>query len=115
MTQYRSRIDPGSDSFVANREEMLALVKKLRDLERRTHDLSERRRSRFEERGQLTPRERLSGLLDPGLPFLELYNMANYLVDDQGPDSSVPGASMICGIGFVSGVRCMVFDDDVCE
>ncbi|MEC9330552.1 MAG: carboxyl transferase domain-containing protein [Pseudomonadota bacterium] len=112
MTQYRSRIDPGSDSFVANREEMLALVKKLRDLERRTHDLSERRRPRFEERGQLTPRERLSGLLDPGLPFLELYNMANYLVDDQGPDSSVPGASMICGIGFVSGVRCMVFVDD---
>ena len=112
MTQYRSRIDPGSDSFVANREEMLALVKKLRDLERRAHDLSERRRPRFEERGQLTPRERLSGLLDPGLPFLELYNMANYLVDDQGPDSSVPGASMICGIGFVSGVRCMVFVDD---
>ncbi len=112
MTQYRSRIDPGSDSFVANREEMLALVKKLRDLERRAHDLSERRRSRFEERGQLTPRERLSRLLDPGLPFLELYNMANYLVDDQGPDSSVPGASMICGIGFVSGVRCMVFVDD---
>ena len=112
MTQYRSRIDPGSDSFVANREEMLALVKKLRDLERRAHNLSERRRPRFEERGQLTPRERLSGLLDPGLPFLELYNMANYLVDDQGPDSSVPGASMICGIGFVSGVRCMVFVDD---
>jgi len=112
MTQYRSRIDPGSDSFVANREEMLALVKKLRDLERRAHDLSERRRPRFEERGQLTPRERLSGLLDPGLPLLELYNMANYLVDDQGPDSSVPGASMICGIGFVSGVRCMVFVDD---
>ncbi|MDP6768521.1 MAG: carboxyl transferase domain-containing protein [Arenicellales bacterium] len=112
MTQYRSRIDPGSDRFVANREEMLALVDKLRSLERRAHDLSERRRPRFEERGQLTPRERLSGLLDPGLPFLELYNMANYLVDDQDPDSSIPGASMICGIGFVSGVRCMVFVDD---
>ncbi|MCS5555445.1 MAG: acyl-CoA carboxylase subunit beta [Arenicellales bacterium] len=112
MTQYRSRIDPGSDRFFANREEMLALVDKLRSLERRAHDLSERRRPRFEERGQLTPRERLSGLLDPGLPFLELYNMANYLVDDQDPDSSIPGASMICGIGFVSGVRCMVFVDD---
>jgi len=58
MTQYRSRIDPGSDRFVANREEMLALVDKLRSLERRAHDLSERRRPRFEERGQLTPRER---------------------------------------------------------
>ena len=112
MTQFRSRIDPGSDGFVGNREEMLALVDKLRSLEKRAHDLSERRRPRFEERGQLTPRERLSGLLDPGLPFLELYNMANYLVDDQDPDSSIPGASMICGIGFVSGVRCMVFVDD---
>ena len=112
MTQYRSRIDPGSDRFFANREEMLALVDKLRSLEKRAHDLSERRRPRFEERGQLTPRERLSGLLDPGLPFLALYNMANYLVDDQDPDSSIPGASMICGIGFVSGVRCMVFVDD---
>ena len=112
MTQYRSRIDPSSDRFVANREEMLTLVDKLRSLERRAHDLSERRRPRFEERGQLTPRERLSGLLDPGLPFLELYNMANYLVDDQDPDNSIPGASMICGIGFVSGVRCMVFVDD---
>ena len=112
MTQYRSRIDPSSDRFVANREEMLTLVDKLRSLEKRAHDLSERRRPRFEERGQLTPRERLSGLLDPGLPFLELYNMANYLVDDQDPDSSIPGASMICGIGFVSGVRCMVFVDD---
>ena len=38
--------------------------------------------------------------------------MANYLVDDQDPDNSIPGASMICGIGFVSGVRCMVFVDD---
>ena len=112
MTQYRSRIDPSSDKFVANREEMVTLVDKLRSLERRAHDLSERRRPRFEERGQLTPRERLSGLLDPGLPFLELYNMANYLVDDQDPDSSIPGTSMICGIGFVSGVRCMVFVDD---
>ena len=112
MTQYRSRIDPSSERFVVNRKEMLALVEKLRSLETRAHDLSERRRPRFEERGQLTPRERLSGLLDPGLPFLELYNMANYLVDDQDPDSTIPGASMICGIGFVSSVRCMVFVDD---
>ena len=112
MTQYRSRIDPASEGFAANREQMLALVEKLRSLETRAHDLSERRRPRFEERGQLTPRERLSSLLDPGLPFLELYNMANCLVDDQDPDSSIPGASMICGIGFVSGVRCTVFVDD---
>ena len=38
--------------------------------------------------------------------------MANYLVDDDDPESSIPGASMICGIGFVGGVRCMVIVDD---
>ena len=52
MTQYRSRIDPGSDRFFANREEMLALVDKLRSLERRAHDLSERRRPRYRARAR---------------------------------------------------------------
>ena len=46
------------------------------------------------------------------MPFLELYNLANYLVDDPNPETSVPGASSIAGIGFVSGVRCLVFVDD---
>jgi len=112
VTAFRSRIDVNAQVFAENRTEMLALIEKLRGLETRAAELSERRRPRFEERGQLTPRERLSGLLDPGMPFLELYNMANYLVDDDDPQSSIPGASMICGIGFVSGVRCMVFVDD---
>ncbi len=112
MSVFRSRIDANEQVFADNRAEMLVLIDKLRGLEHRAAELSERRRPRFEERGQLTPRERLSGLLDPGLPFIELYNMANYLVDDDDPESSIPGASMICGIGFVGGVRCMVIVDD---
>ena len=112
MSVFRSRIDANEQVFADNRTEMLVLIDKLRGLEHRAAELSERRRPRFEERGQLTPRERLSGLLDPGLPFIELYNMANYLVDDDDPESSIPGASMICGIGFVGGVRCMVIVDD---
>ena len=66
----------------------------------------------FDKRGQLSPRERLAALLDPGMPFLELYNIAGYLVDDPNLVSSVPGCSMIVGIGFISGVRCLVFVDD---
>ena len=95
MSVFRSRIDANEQVFADNRTEMLVLIDKLRGLEHRAAELSERRRPRFEERGQLTPRERLSGLLDPGLPFIELYNMANYLVDDDDPESSIPGASMI--------------------
>ncbi len=112
MTVFQSKIDPASEGFAANRAEMLALVARLRDLEGRAVALSERRKARFEERGQLTPRERLSRLLDSGMPFLELFTMSNYLLDDPNPDTSVPGASSIAGIGFVNGVRCMVLVDD---
>ncbi len=112
MSHFQSKIQVGSDSFQQNRADMLAFVEKMRSLERRAADKSEERRARFEERGQLSPRERLAALLDPGMPFLELFNMASYLVDDTNPETSLPGGSMITGIGFVSGVRSLVFVDD---
>lgn len=112
MTVYASRLSPSSPDFAENRSDMLALVDRLRTIEARARARSEQRRDRFEARGQLTPRDRLARLLDPGMPFLELYNLASYLVDDPDPETSVPGASMITGIGFVGGVRAMVFVDD---
>ena len=112
MTQFQSKISPESESFQQNREAMEALVKRMRDLEARAAAKSEERRAVFDKRGQLSPRERLAALLDPGMPFLELYNLASYLVDDPDPETSVPGASIILGIGYVSGVRSMVFVDD---
>lgn len=112
MAVYESKINTKSNKYLTNRAEMLALVQKLRDIESRSGELSERRRPRFEERGQLTPRERLSSLIDPNTEFVELYNMANYLVEDNNPETSIPGASMIVGIGFVNGIRSLVFVDD---
>jgi geranyl-CoA carboxylase beta subunit len=112
MPVFQSKIDTDREDFARNRCEMLVLVEKMRALEDRAEALSEKRRERFEARGQLTPRERLAALLDPGMPFLELFNMASYLVDDPDPETSVPGGSMLTGIGFVSGTRCLVFVDD---
>ena len=112
MTAYASRLSPASPDFAENRAQMLALVDRLRAIEARARARSEQRRERFEARGQLTPRDRLARLLDPGMPWLELYNLAGYLVDDPDPETSVPGASMITGIGFVGGVRALVFVDD---
>jgi len=112
MTVFQTRVVPASESFASNRADMLALIDKMRDLEARAEAASEKRRPVFDKRGQLSPRERLAALLDPGMPFLELYNIAGYLVDDPKPETSVPGCSMIIGIGFVSGVRCLVFLDD---
>ena len=109
---FASRIVPGSDSYQTNRADMLALIDRLRTLEARPVALSERRRDRFEARGQITPRERLARLLDPGLPFLQLHTLAGYLADTGDEEKSIPGSSLIAGIGFVSGTRCAILVDD---
>ena len=109
---FHTTIANTSDTYLTNRAEMLALVENMRAYEARAVARSEERRPVFDKRGQLSPRERLAALLDPGMPFLELYNMASFLVDDPDPATTIPGASAISGIGFVSGVRCLVYVDD---
>ncbi|MEH6589869.1 MAG: carboxyl transferase domain-containing protein [Halioglobus sp.] len=112
MPEFKSKLDVNASSFGSNREDMLALIDNLHECKHRAAVLSEKRRARFDERGQLLPRERLQRLLDPGMPWLELYGMANFLIDTPDRDRSIPGASVLAGIGFVSGVRCVVLADD---
>ncbi|MEZ7953362.1 MAG: carboxyl transferase domain-containing protein, partial [Halioglobus sp.] len=87
-------------------------ISRLQELNARGAMISEKRRPRFEARGQLTPRERLARLLDPGMPFLTVGNLAGYLLDSDDPDKSIAGSTIISGIGFISGIRCMVVVDD---
>ncbi len=63
-------------------------------------------------RGKLLPRERVERLLDPGSPFLEIGQLtANGMYE--GPDGEgVHGASLICGIGRVSGRQVMIVCND---
>jgi len=109
---FVSQVVRESETFSKNRAEMLDLVAEMRALEARPVALSEQRRERMEARGQITPRDRLAHLLDPGMPFLQIHGLAGYMVDSKDPAKSVPGASVIIGIGFVSGVRCMIVVDD---
>lgn len=112
MPVFKSKIVKSSQEFAENREAMLGLIGHLREIEQRAVTASMKRRATFEKRGQIPPHERLSRLLDPGMPFVRLHTMANYLVEDGNPETSVPGASIIAGIGFVRGVRCMIWVDD---
>lgn len=109
---FQTQVDAGAPEFIANRDGMLETVKQLRALEARAETASEKRRARFEERGQITPRERLARLLDPGLPYLRLHSLAGYMADAKDEAASVPGSTFIGGIGFVSGVRAMIVVDD---
>ena len=112
MATIESTLSTGSASFQANREGMLALIERVRACERRAADTSARSRERFDRRGQLLPRERLSLLLDPGTPFLEIASLAGLGLDNPDLDRSVPGGGVIAGIGFVSGVRAMITASD---
>ncbi len=112
MQPFQSRLQINSDAYQRNRAEMLGLVDRLRSVESRAVDLSNKRRPTFERRGQVPPHDRVALLLDAGMPFLRLHTLANYLVEDDDPETSVPGANLIAGIGFVNGVRCMIWVDD---
>ncbi len=108
MPRITSRIDPGSESFKANRADMLARVAELRAIEAKVRHTEEQAREKFHKRGQLLPRERLMLLLDRGSPFLELSTLCGYGYHDDS-DGSLAGGNSIIGIGYVSGVRCIVF------
>jgi geranyl-CoA carboxylase beta subunit len=112
MAVFASKINTSSETYLKQRAEMLELVDKLNELNSRGRAISEKRKPRFDKRGQLTPRERLARLLDPGMPFLEISNLAGYKLDTKDEAKSIPGSTVIAGIGFISGVRCAVVVDD---
>lgn len=111
MPLLKSQIDSHSVEFKANREKMLKLIQEFRDVEACVVAAADQVRERYNMRGQLMPRERLNLLLDKGSPFLELSSLAGFkLYDDK--DGTGAGAGIIAGIGYVSGVRCMVIVDN---
>ncbi|HXU43501.1 MAG TPA: carboxyl transferase domain-containing protein, partial [Burkholderiales bacterium] len=105
----KSQLNPRSDEFRANAERMRGLVA---DLKEKTDKVAmggdEKAREKHLARGKLLPRERVRGLLDPGSPFLEVGQLAAWGM--YGGD--VHSASMICGIGRVSGRECVIVAND---
>jgi len=112
MQRFHSSIQPGSPVFVARSKAMGDLLRGVRALEARTRERSAAAKPLFERRGQLLPRERLARLLDPGAPWLEFSTLAGYGQDTSDLHRSIPGSAVITGIGFISGVRCLVQIND---
>ena len=112
MPVFESRIDQRSETFRANREQMLALIEQFRALEQKARDASNSRRDLFRKRGQLLPRERVALLLDRGAPWLELATLAGLRMHDDDGADGIQGGGGIAGIGSVSGIRCIVVASD---
>ncbi|KAF9238761.1 carboxyl transferase [Melanogaster broomeanus] len=105
-----SLISATSPEFQQKAENMDAL---LADLKAKIAQAREGGGSKAQERmrskGKKLPRERLSLLLDPNTPFLELSPLAAHEVY---PGENIPGAGMITGIGRISGRECMIVVND---
>lgn len=113
MAILETRISSASADFQRNRQAMLSQLERVRRIEQDTQAVSAAAKPRFEKRKQLLPAERLALLLDRGAPFLELATLAGYGMkpaDAQGRQTA--GGGLIAGIGYVSGVRCMVVVSD---
>src|ERR1700737_530967 len=104
-----SSTDPTSSDFARNAEAMRALVAELRQkLDQVAGGGGEASRGRHTSRGKMLARQRVDLLIDPGTAFLELSPLA--AVGLYGGD--VHSASVITGVGRISGRECVVVAND---
>ena len=109
MTVLDSKLNPRSDEFRVAAEHMRGLVD---DLKAKVALVAagggEAARAKHLARGKLLPRERVTMLLDPGTPFLELSQLAAYgMYKDEAPS-----AGIITGVGRVAGRECVIVCND---
>ena len=114
MPVLESKLKPRSAEFQANAAAMQALVQDLNvQIAKSALGGGEVARAKHTGRGKLLPRERIQMLLDPGTPFLELSPLAAMgLYRDRDGTDSAPCAGVVCGIGRVEGVDCMIVCND---
>ena len=109
MPALASKINPRADEFKASSLQMRQLVA---DLNARLATIAQgggaAARAKHTGRGKLLPRDRVEMLLDPDTPFLEIGALAALDLYD----NAAPGAGLICGIGRVSGVECLIVCND---
>ncbi|KAA9133987.1 methylcrotonoyl-CoA carboxylase [Marinihelvus fidelis] len=109
MSVIDTRLDPSQASFDANVGTMRALVDDLgKQLETVKLGGGDDARVKHLKRGKMLPRDRVTGLLDEGSPFLELSALAAYGLYE----GAAPGAGIITGIGQVHGRDVMVVAND---
>jgi 3-methylcrotonyl-CoA carboxylase beta subunit len=109
MSVLKTQLNPRSAEFRANAERMRALVGDLKEkVATVTQGGDEEARGRHLKRGKMLPRERVRTLLDAGSPFLEVGQLAAWGM--YGGD--VHSASIICGVGRISGRECVIVAND---
>src|SRR4030095_4345582 len=109
MDLLSTQIKLDNDEFRGNATRMAGLVAVLRtEIAKASAVGGERYLQRHREQGKLPARERISRLLDPGSPLLELSALAAWDMYD----NEAPGAGLVTGIGRVSGREVLIVAND---
>jgi 3-methylcrotonyl-CoA carboxylase beta subunit len=109
MPKLQSHINREAESYQRNFEHNRKLGEELRERVRVTSlGGPEAARSRHIFRGKLLARDRVTRLLDPGAPFLEVSQLAAW----EMYRGEAPGAGLIAGIGRVAGREVMIIAND---
>lgn len=99
-----SRLDTRSEAFQHNQAVMAARLEKLFEAQEvANRGGGEKYNQRHIDKGKLLPRERIERLVDENGWFLEIAPLAGL-----GMDGVTPGASVVGGLGVVSGVECLI-------
>ncbi len=109
MPPFKSQINTASQEFRQRyaHNKGLAMEFQKKQYSAR-YDRPQRDLDRLAKHKKQTARDRLTKLLDPGTPFLELCSLAA----NMAYDGEAPGASNIIGIGIVSGREVIIHADD---
>ena len=107
--QLTSSISVNSESFKSNYRANIDALNVCKEISTKiSKGGPEKSRERHVARGKMLPRDRISNLLDPGSPFLEIGATAAY--DLYGNEA--PCAGIITGIGRIHGQDIMVVCND---
>jgi len=105
-----STVDPGSSDYEENARQMGEVMAKLEELTKKIQEGGPpKAREKHIARKKMLPRDRITGLIDPGTSFLELSMLAGH---NTYPGEDVPAGGIITGIGVVEGVTCMIVAND---
>lgn len=107
MALLNSNLDVKSEAFGRNRADMLEMLDTLNALQREAAEGGgEEAIARLRVRGKMTIRDRISWVLDPDTPFLEVSPIAAW----RSPFNV--GSGFVVGVGVISGVECVILGHD---
>lgn len=105
-----TNIETSSPTYKQNASAYVSLLSETQDLHQKIEaGGTPKARDKHIARGKMLVRDRITALLDPGTPFLELSALAGHALY---PNESVPAGGIITGIGTVHGTQCMIVAND---